>query len=75
MVYFIENNTHMNDDARDGREWDALLRARTQLIRALKSIWGAKQARFGDVLQFKIPRTSPEAYINLLIPYCKMGLS
>ena len=40
MVYSIEKNTHTKVEARDGREWDALLRARTRNSSAHSKVFG-----------------------------------
>ena len=40
MVFYCEKKLYMKIDARDGREWDGLLRARTRNFAAHSLIFG-----------------------------------
>ena len=54
-VYFIEKNAYTKVDARDGREWDALLRARTRNSSAHSRV-------FGEVKCKESPYLSPSLF-------------
>ena len=59
MVFYYEQNVYTNIDARDGREWDALLRASARKLKRICQFWVG--------LNLKSPRTRPKPYLIPLV--------